>query len=53
MKKKIYKYCTGDQIPAGAEYLSTVLQASLQSNVTGEWMQCHLVWHYFLVEVSG
>lgn len=42
--KKVYKYGTGDEIPKGAVYLTTLVQ-NLNDNT-------RLVWHYFLVEVK-
>ena len=48
--KKIYKYATGQPIPEGAMYLSTVTQVEERDN--GRWSKCWLVWHYFLVEVE-
>ena len=47
--KKIFKYATGDVIPEGAIYLNTVVQTGIFYEV---WTKCHLVWHYFLVEVK-
>lgn len=54
MEKKIYKYATGDTIPEGAQYLSTVTQTEIDANPRGQsnWIPCWLVWHYFLVEVD-
>ena len=49
-KKKIYKYATGVVIPEGAVYLRTVTQISIR--VDGVYVECWLVWHYFLVEVE-
>jgi hypothetical protein len=39
--KRVYKYGTGQQVPEGAVYLTTVVE---ESNLT------RFVWHYFLVE---
>lgn len=61
--KKIYKYATGEKIPEGAVYLSTVKQTEELKNSAGGigsnrdksydyWDKCYLVWHYFLVEVK-
>ena len=58
--KKVYKYATGQPIPKGAVYLSTVKQTEqeLFDSNGGEpvaktyWEKCWLVWHYFLVEVE-
>lgn len=41
--KKVYKYGTGDEVPEGAVYLTT-----LTENI----MHQTYVWHYFLVEVK-
>ena len=49
--KKVYKYGTGQKIPEGAIYLSTIKQTEIQDPVDRVWYQCWLVWHYFLVEV--
>ncbi len=48
MNKKIYKYPTGATPPAGAIYLNTVTQTQIE--IRGQWHNCWLVWHYFLVE---
>ena len=57
--KRIYKYGTGEKIPEGAIYLSTIKQIEIQENIgkNGDtshafWNKCWLVWHYFLVEVE-
>ena len=49
--KKVFKYGTGQAIPEGAVYLSTVKQTELEVS-PGEWLRCWLVWHYFLIEVE-
>lgn len=41
--KKVYKYGTGDEVPEGAVYLTTITEVMLQ---------VVFVWHYFLVEVK-
>lgn len=51
MKKKIYKYPTGAEIPNGAVYMETIVQTVVQ-HANGNWDKCWLVWHYFLVEVN-
>ena len=48
--KRIYKYPTGAEVPKGAIYLSTIVQRGIYEE--NEWVDCHLVWHYFLVEVK-
>ncbi len=59
--RKVYKYGTGQPIPDGAIYLSTVTQTEIHidghypSNSAADnerWEKCRLVWHYFLVEVD-
>ena len=50
--KKVFKYATGQKIPKGAVYLNTISQTRVQENTTAEWIDCWLVWHYFLVEVE-
>lgn len=53
--KKVYKYATGQEIPEGAIYLNTVAQTKLSvsgSSGIDYWLDCWLVWHYFLVEVE-
>ncbi len=49
--KKVYKYATGQPIPKGAVYLSTVKQTRIEYDRIG-WRDCWFVWHYFLVEVE-
>lgn len=58
VEKRVHKFATGQPIPEGAVYLSTVTQTSFEapgSTVLSEkrWLPCWLVWHYFLVEVSS
>ena len=47
--KKVLKFATGQEVPKGAEYLCTKLQLKMEG-VDNEWVDCWLVWHYFLVE---
>lgn len=49
--KRIFKYATGEEAPEGAIYLNTVTQTKYLG-VSDEWINCWLVWHYFLVEVN-
>lgn len=55
--RKVYKYATGDKIPDGAVYLTTVIQQVYEpipekfSKVERAVPQ--LVWHYFLVLVDN
>jgi hypothetical protein len=51
-EKRIYKYATGDVVPDGSTFLSTVIQTKALSD-SGSWHDCYLVWHYFLVEVAS
>ena len=53
--RRVYKYATGQDIPEGAIYLSTIKQTSAKVDVPDrvqrtEWVPCWLVWHYFLVD---
>lgn len=48
--KKVFKYGTGQEIPEGAIYLSTIKQTEIETH--DGWEKCWLVWHYFLVEVE-
>lgn len=54
--KKIYKYPTGAIIPKEAVYLNTVTQTKIEAShhpqASTLWIDCWLVWHYFLVEVE-
>ena len=50
---KVFKYGTGEEIPKGAKYLTTVAQTktNVPDGSGGEdFVSCWLVWHYFLVE---
>jgi len=48
--KKIFKYSTGDEVPEGAEYLTTIIQEQEIAQDNIQTMKTRLVWHYFLVE---
>lgn len=50
--KRIFKYATGDEVPEGAIYLTTIKNGlmPLQTVELGE--EREFVWHYFLVEVK-
>ncbi|MEK6881421.1 MAG: hypothetical protein AABY22_17490 [Nanoarchaeota archaeon] len=50
--KKIYKYGTGDSVPEGAIYLSTIVQELKNSTDNINTVIQRFVWHYFLVEVE-
>lgn len=52
--RRIFKFPTGAFIPEGAQYLSTEVQTKRELiTVPGSWVECYLVWHYFLVEVEN
>lgn len=42
--KIIYKYATGEEVPEGSIFLSTIVEDNPNSG--------RFVWHYFLVEVK-
>ena len=65
--KKVYKYGTGEEIPEGAIYLSTIVGTTIMQDrvsrhtdrvkkglVKEKWKEnkTMLVWHYFLVDVE-
>lgn len=52
--KRIYKYSTGEFIPEGAVYLTSLAQTNqlVQREYSTMNEPCWLVWHYFLVEVE-
>ena len=51
--KKVFKYGTGQEVPEGAEYLSTVVQDEIEGvSGSGVMIKTWLVWHYFLVEIN-
>lgn len=58
MSKRVYKYATGQDVPEGAVYLSTVTELLMVQEVNEEASTVttrtknELVWHYFLVEVK-
>jgi len=52
MVSRIYKYATGEKAPENAVYLNTVTQTKIKEEESGKWIDCWLVWHYFLVEVT-
>lgn len=53
--KQVYKYGTGQEIPEGAVFLSTVKQEQILDSDDGETRvyPCWFVWHYFLVDVEA
>lgn len=53
MTKRIYKYGTGDAIPKGAVYCSTVVEEiRTQRDSDGRYINRY-VWHYFLVDTNS
>ncbi len=50
--KKIFKYGTGDVVPEGSVYLTSIIQEieTAQDNVNT--LKSRLVWHYFVVEIE-
>lgn len=51
--KKVYKYGTGHEVPKDAVYLCTKVQRKILPQPTPpdeKWVDCWLVWHYFLVD---
>jgi len=49
--KKIFKYATGEQIPEGAIYLSTIKNGLMNAEISN-YKDYYYVWHYFLVEIK-
>lgn len=49
-QRRVYKYGTGQPVPEGAVFLSTIVQevSTARDDLT---TVSRLVWHYFLVEV--
>jgi len=47
--KRVLKYGTGDEIPDGALYLTTVVEIIEDAGEYGNRRE-RLVWHYFLVK---
>lgn len=60
MIKKVYKYGTGQEVPEGAQYLSTIIEPRwTERDIEKDGIDGHVkiqenlfVWHYFLVDVS-
>ena len=50
--RKVFKYATGEEIPEGAVYVSTVTQTKIETVAGMKWEDCWFVWHYFLVEIA-
>jgi len=52
--RRIFKYGTGQEVPANSKYLNTVVQTRCQQvqngSPTQQWDRCWLVWHYYEVE---
>lgn len=66
MVKKVYKYGTGQEIPEGAVYLSTITEDIWKEECVGHcahgesntpekrrFVDSRFVWHYFLVDVKS
>lgn len=55
--RKVYKYGTGQIIPEGAVYLTTLVEKDITDRGDYNWPtkleRNTFVWHYFLVEVEG
>ena len=49
--KKVFKYGTEQEIPAGAVYLATVTNGLMPEGGVQMPVGYQYVWHYFLVEV--
>jgi hypothetical protein len=53
-KRVVYKFATGQEIPEGARYLTTVVQEIATVSVDGITSSTtRLVWHYYEVEVAA
>lgn len=50
--KKVFKYGTGQEVPEGAKYLTSVVQEVINQVDNIQSATSRLVWHYFLVEVE-
>lgn len=49
MVKKVFKYGTGQEVPEGAVYLTTIVEEGT-TEVREKERKFRLVWHYFLIE---
>lgn len=49
-KQQVLKYRTGQEIPKGAIYLTTMVE---DKKFPGRDIVTKFIWHYFLVEVEG
>ena len=49
---KVFKYGTGQEIPQGAIYLTSIVQEIEEQIDNVESLKKRFVWHYFLVEVK-
>lgn len=47
--KKVFKYGTGQEVPEGAIYLTTIVEPN---KITPNLVLPGFIWHYFLVEVE-
>ena len=48
--KRIYKFATGDTVPEGAVFLSTIIHETTRAINDVENKTTRLVYHYFLVD---
>lgn len=51
-RKRIYKYATGDEIPEGSVFLSTIVEQKTARHLGVDIELARFVWHYFLVEIK-
>ena len=48
--KIIHKYPTGTEVPDNAIYLNTIIQKRIPDKENEVFIECWLVWHYFLID---
>lgn len=54
MKRRVYKFATGQDLPEGAEYLCTQVETQQMTKSDGSIITVNaLVWHYYEVEVPS
>ena len=53
MVKKVFKFGTGQEIPEGAVYLSTIKNGEMPNDEHIIGGSRDFVWHYFLVETKN
>lgn len=51
IRRRVYKYATGDRIPKGSTYLCSLTETVTTNSQSGKLSstQNQYVWHYFLV----